>query len=317
MSSAESAPLPTTPSGESTGTVGRRHLLRGGAVLAGAAGATALSAIAAQPAHAADGDPVLQGQGNEATSTTRLRIDGTVGDPDSATLLLQNADGPSLQLQALPYDWAGSLAVGQIANTRIGPAIGVDGPDGFETVSYLTTEFDLLALPELQALSPERVVDTRFADQRASIIATPASNFDSSRRLLKGKTMSLAITPADGDVTVRSAFLNVLTVGSLVGGFFSVFPPGAFPPGTTPTTSTLNFAQGQTIANGALVELGVLDGWFAFTLYTSQTSHVIVDLSGIVLEQVPGPLAVARKRGPGVRRHRAARRLPKLLGRNR
>ncbi len=312
MSTGESLPVSTPASAESTGTVDRRHLLRGGAVLAGAAGATALAAVAAQPAHAADGDPVLQGQGNEATSTTRLRIDAGAGDPDSAALLLQNADGPSLELQALPYDWAGALAVGQIANTTIGPAIGVEGPDGFETVSYLTTEFDLLALPEVQALSPERVVDTRFVAQRENIIATPATNFDSAGRLKAGLTMSLRLASADGDVTIRSAFLNVVSTGSLAGGYFTVYPPGE-----RPAASTINYSTGQTIANGALVALDVLDGWFAFTIYTNKTSHVVVDLTGLVLEQVPGPLSAARKRGPGVRRPRGARRLPKLLGRNR
>ena len=47
----------------------------------------------------------------------------------------------------------GPLAVGQIANTDIGPTIGVLDPDGFETVSYLATEFDLLAFPNAGTLA--------------------------------------------------------------------------------------------------------------------------------------------------------------------
>lgn len=308
----ESPVEPTPSSTDPDSTVGRRHLLRGGAVLAGAAGVAALSAVAAPPAQAADGDAVLQGRTNDATSTTDIRIGAATGNPDRATLALRNANGPSLELQALAEDWEGELAVGQIANTRIGPLIGVVDPEGSESVTYLATEYDLLALPQLLALSPERLVDTRNPALRGNIIATPAANFDSAGRLLAGRTMSVAIAPADGAVTIRSAFLNVVSTGSLLGGFFTVYPPGV-----RPAASTINFAKGQTIANGALVAVDVLEESFAFTIFSSVASHVIVDVSGIVLEQVPGPLSPARRRGPGVRRPRAARRLPKLLGRAR
>lgn len=313
MLSAESAPEPSAPPAPPiAAAVGRRHLLRGGAVLAGAAGAVALSAVAAPSAQAADGDPVLQGETNDATSTTGLRIGAVDGDAGAATLSLENADGPSLQLEALPFDWDGPLAVGQIANTEIGPNIGVLDPGGFETVSYLATEFDLLALPEPVPLSPTRVVDTRSAAQRDNIIATPATNFDASGRLLGGRTMNLALALAEGDVAITAAFLNTVSVGSLAAGYLTLYPPG-----NRPLASSINFAKGQTIANGGFVAVDVLDGWFAFTVFTNVTCHVVVDLTGILVEQVPGPQAAGRRKGPGVRRARAAKRLPKLLGRSR
>ena len=95
----------------------RRFLIRGGAVLAGAAGVTAIgAAIAPTKADAADGDSVTLGEANDATSTTSIRIDGTDGGADAA-LTLQNANGPSLALQPLDEDWDGPLEVGEIANT--------------------------------------------------------------------------------------------------------------------------------------------------------------------------------------------------------
>ena len=293
------------------GAVARRNLLRGGAVLAGAAGAAALSAVAAQPAQAADGQPVIQGQLNDATSTTTLRIGAGTGGANP-TLSLQNANGPSLKLQPLPDDWDGELAVGEIANTEIGPLIGVVDPYGFQSVTFLATEYDLDTVPRPEAISPERIVDTRNAAGRAGIINTPAANFDASGRLLKGKTMSVLVADAGGTFNVSAAFLNVVSTGSLTSGFFTLYPQG-----TRPLASTINFAQGQTLANGALVALGVLGDYYAFTVYTNATSHVVVDLSGTVFTVEPSATAARRPGAPGVRRPRASRRLPKILSRRR
>ena len=307
-------PLPTaapTPPAAPAGSVGRRNLLRGGAVLAGAAGAAALSAVAAQPAQAADGQPVVQGQLNDATSTTRLRI-GAGGGTASPALSLENANGPSLRLQPLASDWDGELAVGEIANTELGPLIGIVDPYGFQSTTFLATEYDLDTVPRPAATAPERIVDTRNAAGRAGIINTPATNFDSSGRLLAGKTMSVRVADAGATLNVSAAFLNVVSTASLASGFFTLYPQGA-----RPLASTINFTKGQTLANGALVALEVLGDYFAFTVYTNATSHVVVDLSGTIFTVEPGPLAARRPGAPGVRRPRASRRLPKILGRRR
>lgn len=302
------SPSPTDSAPSSA--VGRRGLLRGGAVLAGAAGAVALSAVATRPAYAADGAPVVQGQTNAATSTTTVQIGGATGNQTNPALSLQNADGPSLALQPLASDWDGDLAVGQIANTTIGPSIGLVDPFGFQSVSYLATEYDLLALPVTEALSPVRVVDTRYPAQRGNIISTPASSFDSAGRLLAGKAMSIRLAGIDQPTALTAAFLNVVSTGSLNPGYLTVYPPG-----DRPLASTLNFAKGQTIANGSFAAVGVLGDWYAVTIFTSQTTHIFVDLTGTISELAPDPNA--RKKVPGVRRPRAARRPLRLLGRGR
>ncbi len=73
----------------------RRWLLRGGAV---AAGAVMLAAAAPTTAQAADSDPANLGGDNEASTTTRVPLTGAAA-ATSATVALDNADGPTLSLQ--------------------------------------------------------------------------------------------------------------------------------------------------------------------------------------------------------------------------
>ncbi len=117
---------------------------------------------------------------------------------------------------------------------------------------------------------------------------------------------------SDADVNLTAVFLNVISTGSLANGYLTLYPPGP-----TPVASTINFTKGQTLANGAFVAVGNVAGQFAFSVYGNALTHVIVDISGVTLSYEPGPDAVARKKAPGVRRTRAARRTPKLLGRRR
>lgn len=303
--------------------VERRQLLRGGAVLAGVAGVTALAALQPPTATAADGDPFTLGEANEATVTTELRIGPvTTGNQTDAALALDNADGPSLALQPLAADWDGDLAVGQITNTRIGPSIGVDDPDGSPVTSFLATEFDLLAVPRpVPTRSPVRLVDTRQlgAAARANIIGSSANAFDSAGRLRGSAYMDVAVEAADlTTINLTSVFLNLTVTGGLAGGFLTAYRPPEPLEEDRPNASTLNYAKGQTIANAAFVGLTVLDSLFAVRIFVSGTTHVLVDLTGGTVAYEPGPDAsAARKPSATARRARAARRAPKLLGRRR
>src|SRR5690349_4359136 len=158
----------------------RRRLLRGSVLAAGAAGvAVAASAL---PAHAADGEPVLAGRQNAADATTTL----TVGDGSDPALALENGDGPSLYLQPLVAEFATELELGQIANTELGPIIGVDTTVGHAT-TFLATGVDLADLPTPYALpTPIRVLDTRTAAGRARVVRTSPNAFDSKFRLNRG-----------------------------------------------------------------------------------------------------------------------------------
>jgi len=293
--------------------LGRRNLLRGGAVLAGAAGVAALGAVAAPKASALDGAPVLQGLDNTATTTTALRIDEPGGGPDAA-LELGNDNGPSLQLQALAEDWEGSLDMGEIANTTLGPLIGVNGFDNDLSTGYLATNFDLAAISVAYAITPARVLDTRSAGGRSGIVRTSTGALDGNGRLKAGAWIDVAIDPADENFTLESVFVNLTAVAPLAGGFLS-----AYVPGVRPNTSTLNVAAGQILANGAFVGVGVFEEVFAVRVFSSTTTHVLLDLTGVTINDVPGPVAgaAARKSPAQVRRSRVARRSVRVLGRGR
>ena len=100
--------------------INRRNLLRGGTLAAAGAGAAVLATAAVpRAAFAADGDELLVGEDNEASSTTSLTQGGTAGN-SNPTLTLANANGPALRLQPLPDNWRGGLALGDIAATPSG-----------------------------------------------------------------------------------------------------------------------------------------------------------------------------------------------------
>jgi hypothetical protein len=268
----------------------RRGMLRKGAVAAGvAAGAMVITAVGAPKADAAVGDPVTVGGDHTSPGEeTTFRITDSTS---VAAVGLINDEGPSLSLSPLQTELVDPLAPGQIANTEDGPLIGVVDPDGFPITSYLATGVDLDALPLPVAVAPTRILDTRTASGRGQIVQTSPSAFDSSFRLRGGAWLDVAVDTAADAFTLQAAFLSVTVTGSLRGGFVT-----AYPPGTRPNASTLNYVRAQTVANGAFVRLGVVDETFVARLYTSGTTHLVVDLTGVAITAEPGPAAVAPTR---------------------
>jgi hypothetical protein len=282
-------------------------------MLAGAAGVAALSVVSAPKAAAVDGAPVLQGLDNTATTTTALRIDEPGGGPDAA-LELGNDNGPTLRLQALGEDWEGALDMGEIANTTFGPLIGVEDFNNGLATGYLATNFDLAAIPVAYAISPSRVLDTRTAGGRSGIVRSSAGALDADGRLHAGGWIDVAIDPANENFTLQSIFVNLTAVAPRAAGFLSVYAPGS-----RPNTSTLNVNAGQTQANGAFVEVGIFESSFVVRLYSNTTTHVALDLTGVTITDVPGPVssAAAGKKSAQARRTRVARRPVRVLGRGR
>ena len=291
--------------------VARRGLLRGGAVLAGAAGLAAASAVAgATPAHAADGGSLVIGGDNTATSSTKL----TIAAGSQPTLLLDNTNGPALQLNQLPTTWAGSLAPGQVAGTATGPIVGVDFGAGPET-TYVALGLDLDALSLPVAVSPERLLDTRTPAGRSGLIGSTAGKFDSAGRLRAGQWVDLGLAPITED-TIDAIFANLTVTGSLSAGFLIVYPPTA----PRPAASAINYSTGQTIANGGFFATGVISGFHAVRIYASATTHVLLDVTGFTGPTSPEAAAAvagaaAKKSSVAGARRSAARRTVKSMAR--
>jgi hypothetical protein len=116
--------------------VTRRNLLKNGA--AGALGAAAATAITATPASAADGDPIILGQVNEASSPTRVTLFDNPADTldifgGGSVLLVGTGFGPGPSISAIAVSGTAISGTGKtngvIGSTgRIG--VGVTGSSG-------------------------------------------------------------------------------------------------------------------------------------------------------------------------------------------
>ena len=271
-------------------TVDRRGLLRVGAVLAGAAGAAAVGGVfSPEAAMAADGDPVRAGQANTATATTSLTVGGAQGVADAPALALNNANGPALSLEALPADWAGELAVGEMAGSELGPVVGVDTVEGTAT-TYLATGIDLANIPTPFASDPSRRLDLRTNAGRASIIRrSSAGALGSDGKLRAGQWIDIGLVPTAPEYVLEAVFGNLTVVGSVKGGYASLYPPGV-----RPATSSLNFSVKQTVANAAFIGVGEVLGFYVVRLYTTVDAWYVLDVTGGVTSGISSaPLSQA------------------------
>lgn len=101
-------------------------------------------------------------------------------------------------------------------------------------------------------LSPVRVLDTRPGSVGAGASAT---------------------VPLPTGVTAQAAFANLTVTDARQAGFAT-----AYPGGTAPLASTVNFVAGQTVANATLVKTS--GSAFAVRNGSSGTAAVVVDVSG-------------------------------------
>lgn len=286
--------------------IGRRGMLRGGALLAGAAAGAAVVAATPQTADAADGDPLLIGEPNAGTDTTTLTVGG--GDGGAApALALQNADGPSLRLQNLSHAWAGQLEVGEMAGTDLGPIVGVDVEDGL-TTTYLVTGVDLANVATPFASPPSRVLDLRTAAGRNSILRRSSANaLASDGKLRAGQWIDVAMVLTGADYHMAAAFGNLTVTRPAAAGHAVLYPPGV-----RPITSSLNFTAGQTVANAAFVGTEIVQEHHALRLFTTADAWFILDITGGVTRgSVQTPLAQAARQAGG--REALVRRLRKAV----
>jgi hypothetical protein len=184
--------------------------------------------------------------GTHATSGTHLTVWPTgAARPETAVLNLR------------PGATAASLVV---AGLGAGGATSVRNLAGSvdlvaDVVGYWTRSGGALYHP----VQPARLLDTR----------TPAGG---ARRLADQEQQRLAVAGRAGVPTSATAVvLNVTAVGPTRSGYLTVSPSG-----TRTTTSSVNFAAGQTVPNR--VVSGLADG--AVDVRAAGATHVLVDVVG-------------------------------------
>lgn len=280
--------------------LGRRTMLRGGAVLAGAAGATVIgAALGPATAEAANGDAVKLGQNNSATLTTKLSVTSNT----EPTLSLSNEFGPGLHLNVLANNYSGELVPGDIVATKLGPLVGVDyaGP---ETTNLATgKDLDFLYLPTAQ--TPTRVLDTRPGKSPGLVNILRKSSdsaVDGQGHLTAGSYIDVGVSSTAGGALLSAAFLNVTVIDPAGNGYLTVYPPG-----TRPDASNINFRTLVNLSNAAFVGLGEVVGEsYVVRIFSSQTTHLLLDVSGAVMALDPYGTAGAAAQSTAARR--AARR---------
>ncbi|MEH0845496.1 hypothetical protein V6U81_24200 [Micromonospora sp. CPCC 205711] len=259
----------------------RRLLRRAGTVAAGLAGTAAVGATTAGPAQAAPGDPVLQGQVNEAgVPSTVLRSSNLA----FATLRVENTKveeqdgvryvGPQLCLTPAGDRPSIGAEMGSLTMTEDGTLWAASVNYGVETYSaYVRTEINSNSLVPIV---PQRAIDTRTSAGRARI-ANPSGNLDSSGRLLAGKTIQIHLE--DFAYGFDAVYGNLTVTGALQGGFVTIFPK----PGPVPTAATINFQANQTLSNFFVSGATYSTSGQWISVYAQRTTHVIIDLTAFAV----------------------------------
>jgi hypothetical protein len=128
----------------------------------------------------------------------------------------------------------------------------------------------VVAVPEASAGAPDQttayrpLVPCRLLDTRDASQVKPGA----------GGWLLLAVRGHCGVAADATAVAVTVTITEAAGaGFINAWPAGQ----TMPLASTNNYAIGETRANGALLSLG---GDGNLSLFTSNSAHVVVDVSG-------------------------------------
>ena len=260
------------PTADAQTPLTRRRLLgRAGVAAAVAAGAVASPALMGKAAAADDGNMIL-GDANTATSETSLTRDAA----GPALTLDNSSTGVGLRLNATDPDTVDAGDLFMDSGGYFWGAFDTDAAGVFFDSSFA-------AYPVL--LEPFRVLDTRQAGATSnnfgrSRVSNPTNKFDGSGRLKAGSSINLKLS--DFSFFGLGAILNVTVTGATGGGFLRSWPTTL---STAPNASIINYATGQTIANGLTLPIGydtADDDSISFDANQGAT-HVIVDISGLIV----------------------------------
>lgn len=253
--------------------IDRRALLRrSGFAIAGLAAAPLLLA---EPAAAATGDNVVAGSlTNSANPGDVTRL--SAANVDKPVLEVANTDPGTTSNAAQPILRLTSASAARPVSTTIGDrgdlAISDDFFLNFAHTGAATGDADVLwgnvytsqFANFLEVLTaPRRVLDTRTGAGTAGSTAKRSAGSE--------LVVDLSTIVVDG----LAVFGNLTVTEPEGSGFLSTYPDVR----PQPLTSSINFSRAQTIANFALVGLSA----DSFTIYTSQRTHIIFDVVGVVV----------------------------------
>lgn len=182
------------------------------------------------------------------------------GLPISGYTITASPGGASCSWTAGPRECTISGLTAGTSYTFRAKATNLNGTGPDSTASIPVVPWSGSAFHPLQ---PVRYLDSR----------TSAGGW--SAKLAAGSPRDLTVAGI-GNIppTATAAVMNITVTDASAGSYLSVWPTGS----AKPSASTINFGQGQTIANLATVPIGA-DGQVRFA-NTVGTAHVIADLVG-------------------------------------
>ncbi len=228
-------------------------------------------------------------------NTIRVQVAGRAGVAANATAAVLNititgATGPgfvTVSPTGVPRPDASSLnveRVGQTIANLVTVRLGAGGCVDVFVQSWAQIVVDVLGayVPTAVAVAAGRFVGF---DQAARILDTRGRGTRTSAGLVERVAL-----PASVPTTAAAVVVNLTLTESVGSGFVTAFASNT----TRPATSSLNSdGPGQTSANQAIVPIGVVGGVRSIDLFTSLTTHLIVDIAGYIT----GPTALASTDG--------------------
>jgi hypothetical protein len=287
---------------EDAKTVNRRRLLRrAGTVAAGLGAAGVASAVAADPASAAAGDPVVAGQTVSAGSATTAITNDAAANP---TLKLGNPSGPQLQLVPTGTFLAGNAPIGSLNSTTFGDLeYQAQGP----TAGVPSLVYTSYNATQTWPVIPFRALDTRglggVSGNGRELILNPGV-LNAAGKLPANQTLQLNLT--DYVKFGWAVIGNVTMQGPETSGFITIWPAGV----SRPNASTVNFLAGWPVSNGVTVALGAVDATRTdvVQIYTANTTHLIFDVMGFIVPSLGNinPVVLPFAAGPAANHPSAA-----------
>ncbi|MFF3845765.1 protease pro-enzyme activation domain-containing protein [Streptomyces sp. NPDC002328] len=153
-------------------------------------------------------------------------------------------------------------------------ATGLGTPNGREIVKGLCQAVPASAAGTFNALTPARVLDTRYGIGRAGTAPVAANG------TVKLKVAGVGGVPATG---VTSVVVNVTAASPTATGHLIAYPSGT----TRPTSSNMNWLKGQIVPNLVTVPVGK-DGSIDLFNAGGGTTHFIADVSGYYSTEAGG-----------------------------
>jgi hypothetical protein len=229
-----------------------------------------------------DGDD-LGGGRREAGSITELRVSGRAGiaaDAGAAVINVTVTDAAVAGfVTVFPCGSAPPLAsnLNYVAGQTVANlAVAALGPGG--RVCLLTSQAAHLVV-DVAGYVPawadfEPLLPARLLESRAGLGTIDGQSNNVGRR--DGGSTTVVVVDGRGGVhgPASAVVLNVTVTEPEAAGYVTVFPCGQ----ARPVVSNVNYAAGQTIANAVIARLG--EGG-RVCLFTSQPTHLVVDVDGV------------------------------------